>query len=225
LLHRYFARFPNQPLTTPKFRQFLKQATPHHLSPPKPSVMSAPASKFKVADLSLAAFGRKEIELAEVHYPANYSRAKLTSIDRMKCQVSWQRGRSTRVINLLRERELPGAYSQCPLKRCIWPNYDAYIRVSMTIQTAVLIETLTFLGAEVRHHSPLLYQISSLTHNPGNLDLLQHLFYPRPCCRRHCSSGCSSICVERRNRGRVRMVPRAATGGIQGWQDTESDLG
>jgi hypothetical protein len=27
--------------------------------------MSAPASKFKVADLSLAAFGRKEIELAE----------------------------------------------------------------------------------------------------------------------------------------------------------------
>jgi adenosylhomocysteinase len=28
--------------------------------------MSAPATKFKVADLSLAAFGRKEIELAEV---------------------------------------------------------------------------------------------------------------------------------------------------------------
>jgi adenosylhomocysteinase len=27
--------------------------------------MSAPAAKFKVADLSLAAFGRKEIELAE----------------------------------------------------------------------------------------------------------------------------------------------------------------
>ena len=27
--------------------------------------MSAPASKFKVADISLAAFGRREIELAE----------------------------------------------------------------------------------------------------------------------------------------------------------------
>lgn len=27
----------------------------------------APASKFKVADLSLAAFGRKEIDLAEVN--------------------------------------------------------------------------------------------------------------------------------------------------------------
>ena len=31
--------------------------------------MSAPASKFKVADLSLAAFGRKEIELAENEMP------------------------------------------------------------------------------------------------------------------------------------------------------------
>jgi adenosylhomocysteinase len=31
--------------------------------------MSAPAQKFKVADLSLAAFGRKEIELAENEMP------------------------------------------------------------------------------------------------------------------------------------------------------------
>jgi len=31
--------------------------------------MSAPASKFKVADISLAAFGRKEIELAENEMP------------------------------------------------------------------------------------------------------------------------------------------------------------
>jgi S-adenosylhomocysteine hydrolase len=31
--------------------------------------MSAPATKFKVADLSLAAFGRKEIELAENEMP------------------------------------------------------------------------------------------------------------------------------------------------------------
>jgi adenosylhomocysteinase len=30
---------------------------------------AAPASKFKVADLSLAAFGRKEIELAENEMP------------------------------------------------------------------------------------------------------------------------------------------------------------
>lgn len=31
--------------------------------------MSAPAQKFKVADISLAAFGRREIELAEIEMP------------------------------------------------------------------------------------------------------------------------------------------------------------
>jgi adenosylhomocysteinase len=31
--------------------------------------MSTPASKFKVADISLAAFGRREIELAENEMP------------------------------------------------------------------------------------------------------------------------------------------------------------
>lgn len=33
------------------------------------SNMSAPANKFKVADVSLAAFGRREIELAEHEMP------------------------------------------------------------------------------------------------------------------------------------------------------------
>ena len=33
------------------------------------SIMSAPASKFKVADISLAAFGRRELELAENDMP------------------------------------------------------------------------------------------------------------------------------------------------------------
>lgn len=31
--------------------------------------MSAPASKYKVADINLAAFGRREIELAEIEMP------------------------------------------------------------------------------------------------------------------------------------------------------------
>lgn len=31
--------------------------------------MSAPAQKYKVADISLAAFGRREIELAEIEMP------------------------------------------------------------------------------------------------------------------------------------------------------------
>jgi S-adenosylhomocysteine hydrolase len=40
--------------------------------------MSAPASKFKVADLSLAAFGRKEIELAEVCLLSIYKKSLLS---------------------------------------------------------------------------------------------------------------------------------------------------
>src|ERR1700751_3755019 len=78
--------------------------------------MSTNAAKtdFKVADLSLAAFGRKEIQLAEHEMPGLMS---------------------TR-------REFADAQ---PLK-------GARITGSlhMTIQTAVLIETLTALGAEVR---------------------------------------------------------------------------
>ena len=69
---------------------------------------------FKVADLSLADFGRKEIDLAEVEMPG-----------------------------LMALRERYGAQQ---------PLAGARITGSlhMTIQTAVLIETLTALGAEVR---------------------------------------------------------------------------
>jgi len=75
---------------------------------------TTPTQDFKVADLSLAAFGRKEIGLAEVEMPG-----------------------------LMALREEFGAAQ--PLK-------GARIMGSlhMTIQTAVLIETLTALGAEVR---------------------------------------------------------------------------
>lgn len=75
--------------------------------------MSAPAQKFKVADLSLAAFGRKEIELAENEMPGLMAtRAKYADDQPLK---------GARVAGCLH----------------------------MTIQTAVLIETLTSLGAEV----------------------------------------------------------------------------
>ena len=69
---------------------------------------------FKVADLSLAAFGRKEIELAEVEMPG---------------------------LMALREEFGPTQ-----------PLAGARITGSlhMTVQTAVLIETLTHLGAQVR---------------------------------------------------------------------------
>lgn len=75
--------------------------------------MSAPASKFKVADLSLAAFGRKEIDLAENEMPGLMATREKYNAD----------------------QPLKGAR----IAGCL----------HMTIQTAVLIETLTALGAEV----------------------------------------------------------------------------
>ncbi|KAL3485910.1 Adenosylhomocysteinase [Aspergillus germanicus] len=75
--------------------------------------MAAPALKYKVADISLAAFGRREIELAEIEMPG-----------------------------LMAIREKYGAAQ--PLKGARVAGC-----LHMTIQTAVLIETLTALGAEV----------------------------------------------------------------------------
>ncbi|KAL4930180.1 adenosylhomocysteinase [Aspergillus undulatus] len=75
--------------------------------------MAAPAQKFKVADISLAAFGRREIELAEIEMPGLMAiRAKYGA-----------------------DQPLKGAR----IAGCL----------HMTIQTAVLIETLVALGAEV----------------------------------------------------------------------------
>ena len=73
----------------------------------------APAQKYKVADISLAAFGRREIELAEVEMPG------LMAIRRKYAD----------------DQPLKGAR----IAGCL----------HMTIQTAVLIETLKSLGAEL----------------------------------------------------------------------------
>ncbi|KAH0495869.1 hypothetical protein TgHK011_009397 [Trichoderma gracile] len=75
--------------------------------------MSAPAHKFKVADLSLAAFGRREIELAENEMPGLMAIRQKYAAD----------------------QPLAGAR----IAGCL----------HMTIQTAVLIETLAALGAEL----------------------------------------------------------------------------
>jgi adenosylhomocysteinase len=72
------------------------------------------AADFKVADLSLAAFGRKEIRLAEHEMPGL-----------MACREEYGAAQP------LRGARVTGS-------------------LHMTIQTAVLIETLTALGAEVR---------------------------------------------------------------------------
>lgn len=83
--------------------------------------MSAPAHNFKVADISLAAFGRKEIELAENEMPG-----------------------------LIQTREKYAA--EQPLKGARIAGC-----LHMTIQTAVLIETLVALGAEVTWSSCNIY--------------------------------------------------------------------
>ncbi|EPE10550.1 adenosylhomocysteinase [Ophiostoma piceae UAMH 11346] len=75
--------------------------------------MAAPAVNFKVADISLAAFGRREIELAENEMPGLMATRAKYALD----------------------QPLKGAR----IAGCL----------HMTIQTAVLIETLTALGAEV----------------------------------------------------------------------------
>ncbi|CAG5156865.1 uncharacterized protein ALTATR162_LOCUS4658 [Alternaria atra] len=75
--------------------------------------MSAPAHKFKVADISLAAFGRREIELAENEMPGLMETRRKYAED----------------------QPLKGAR----IAGCL----------HMTIQTAVLIETLKSLGAEL----------------------------------------------------------------------------
>ncbi|PLB43928.1 adenosylhomocysteinase [Aspergillus steynii IBT 23096] len=75
--------------------------------------MAAPAQTFKVADISLAAFGRREIELAEIEMPGLMAIRSRYAAD----------------------QPLKGAR----IAGCL----------HMTIQTAVLIETLTALGAEV----------------------------------------------------------------------------
>jgi hypothetical protein len=81
---------------------------------PPTAAPEATTPDFKVADLSLAAFGRKEIELAEHEMPG-----------------------------LMRTRE---EYGRRPAAQG-----RAHLRsLHMTIQTAVLIETLVALGAEVR---------------------------------------------------------------------------
>ncbi|KAK9462822.1 Adenosylhomocysteinase [Lipomyces oligophaga] len=75
--------------------------------------MSAPAATFKVADIGLAAFGRREIELAEIEMPGlMQTRARFAEAQPLK---------GARIAGCLH----------------------------MTIQTAVLIETLVALGAEV----------------------------------------------------------------------------
>ena len=114
------------------------------------------AQDYKVADISLAEWGRTEITLAEKEMPGLMAlRARI-------------RGKSQ------------------PLK-------DARIAgsIHMTIQTAVLIETLQHLGAEVRWSSCNIF--STQDHAAAALRQDRH----------------PGLCLERRDRGRILVVRRA----------------
>ena len=91
--------------------------------------MSAPAQKFKVADISLAAFGRREIELAEIEMPGLMkTREKYAAEQPLK---------GARIAGCLHMSQYQTRW------------FCALTKSFSAIQTAVLIETLTALGAEV----------------------------------------------------------------------------
>ena len=93
----------------------MSAVTPTATPPPEPPAQAGPAhTDFKVADLSLAELGRKEITLAEHEMPGLMA----TRAEYMEAQP-------------LRGARITGS-------------------LHMTVQTAVLIETLTALGAKVR---------------------------------------------------------------------------
>src|SRR3954454_15404622 len=101
-----------QPDRCPRALMVRPPAIPHHVEETHMPTLSP--DDFKVADLSLSGFGRKEIQLAE--------------------------------------HEMPGLMSTRAEFADAQPLAGARIMGSlhMTIQTAVLIETLVALGAEVR---------------------------------------------------------------------------
>ena len=95
------------------------------------AIMSAPAHKFKVADISLAAFGRREIELAENEMPG------LMATRRKYAQEQPLKG--ARIAGCL---HMSMSFSLLILRMPSLTFHPA-------IQTAVLIETLKALGAEL----------------------------------------------------------------------------
>ncbi len=112
---------------------------------------------YKVADIALAEFGRKEIEIAEKEMPGL-----------MSIRKKWAS-----------EKPLKGARIMGSLH--------------MTIQTAVLIETLVELGADVRWASCNIF--STQDHAAAAI----------------AASWSSCICMERGDPGRVLVVYRTGT--------------
>lgn len=117
------------------------------------NAVTASFTDYKVADISLADYGRKEIKLAEAEMPA--------------------------LMGLRKRYAAAKPLAGAKILGCI----------HMTIQTAVLIETLVELGAEVRWTSCNIF--STQDHAAAAI-----------------AFWCSCICLERRNRRRIHVVFR-----------------
>jgi len=113
------------------------------------STETLPYTPYKVKDITLAEWGRREIELAESEMPGLMALRE----------------------EFGKEKPLKGAR----IAGCL----------HMTIQTAVLIETLVELGAQVTWSSCNIF------------------FYTRPCSGSYRRSWCCCICLERDDRGGV----------------------
>ena len=110
------------------------------------AMQTAPTADFKVKDMTLADWGRKEITIAETEMPG--------------------------LMALRAEYGASKPLAGARIAGCL----------HMTIQTAVLIETLVALGASVRWS-------------------VQHFLNPRSGGIRNCSGGDPCFCLERHERG------------------------
>ena len=68
--------------------------------------MSSPANKYKVSDIGLAAFGRREIELAEIEMPG-LMQTRVSVLDR--CSASSEVANITGQVKYAKEAPLKGA--------------------------------------------------------------------------------------------------------------------
>ena len=128
---------------------------------------------YKVADISLADFGRKEIEVAEQEMPGLMETRRKYAADK-------------------------------PLK-----GVRIMGSLHMTIQTAVLIETLVELGADVRWCSEIVFGPHRCVFSA--LGFLQYFLHSgsRGCGHRCCRG--SRFCLERRDAGRILGLHRKST--------------
>ena len=130
----------------------------------KPAKPAAAASQHAVADLSLAAWGRKEIRIAETEMPGLMAiREEFAAAQPLRgARLAGSQHMTIHtpvLVETLPARGAPGRGAACHIistpapaaaATCCSNFWKKCGGVHMTIQTAVLVETLQALGAQVR---------------------------------------------------------------------------